>query len=819
MKTIGRLLIFFIILIMGVAGLAFYWTFYKPLPDYEITLSLDGLQEPVTIQWDDFGIPHIYAANEPDVYYALGYVHAQDRLWQMTVSQILAEGRFAEFFGNEEELIQLDKYQRTLGFWRTAKQLEKEVLNEQERTLLTAYSNGINTYIDENRNKLPVEFALTGIEPIRWEPTRTLAIARMVGWDMNTSWWTEVTYSYLKSILPPEQFEELRLRFPEDAPTTLNDDESGRLTTATMPMLRQEMDRRKLLNQQGSQVGSNAWVVDGSKTETGYPMLAGDPHMGLFMPGIWYEVHLNVQGKNVSGATTPGVPFVVVGQNDHSAWSITSIMADDTDFFLEQVDPADRGQYVADSLNDTTAVFEPFLKTREIIKVKNGDEIVHEVRYTRHGPIISDIYPSPELTNDQVISMRWTGYENTNEMRALYGINWSKNFQQFKEALPHFGVPGMNFVYGDVSGNIAMYSRALIPIRSGDPLTLRNGWDPSQDWTGFIPFEEMPSLINPEKGWIANANNKITTDVYPYYIATFWEPPSRIRRIETLLTSDSVFTSDDFQRFQTDSYSSFAASVTPVVLDILNSQAVYDFSQAASYLENWNYEYTPTETAATIFDAFFLKFTENTLKDEFGEEAYAHFLQHEIVPVRTLSQLLNTESPLFDDVTTDAVESRSDIVVQSMRDALLFLSDSLGNEPFEWRWENVHTVTLSPPIFKEAARAPDAGAGLKMMVNNVLSKGPYPAVAHGMSINNGQYNWKEPFEMVLGASIRRIADLSDMSKTYSILPTGQSGNPFSVHFGDQTEDWVNGSYKWLVQDSSLFSRNTRLMRLEPPKNQ
>jgi|AntRauTorckE6833_2_1112554.scaffolds.fasta_scaffold04861_4 penicillin amidase len=815
MNTFVKLLLFFLILILGFSGLAFYWTFYKPLPDYEANITLNGLSSPVDIHWDEHGVPHIYATDEQDLYYALGYVHAQDRLWQMTLSQIAAEGRFAEFFGDDEELINLDKYQRTLGIWKTAEQLV-DTLGQDERRVLASYSYGVNAFINANSNRLPVEFSLADIDPIEWNSARSLAVSRLMAWELNMSWWSELTYQYLKENLPDSQFAQLQLRFPDDAPTSMDESQTTGLEASLMPMLQQEIKKRELMEVEGTHVGSNAWVVDGSKTESGFPMLAGDPHLGLDMPGKWYEVHLNLNGKNVSGATIAGIPAVIIGQNDNMAWSFTSMMSDETDFFLEQADPQDRGRYVVDSLDSGEAEFEQFSRIREIIKVKDGDDRSFEIRYTKNGPIISDIYPEEELTKDKMISLKWAGYELTNEMRTLYNINWAENFQDFKDALPTFGVPGLNFIYGDVEGNIAMYSVGKIPIISGDPVTLRAGWDPAQDWQGYIPHEEMPRVINPEDGWIANANNKITTDSYPYYLATFWEPPSRIERIEEFLTDSTAFNYARFEELQNDSYSSFAAELTPQILDIIKNQDAYNFDLPISYLENWNYSYELSSTAASIFDVFFLNFTENTLKDNFGDIAYSNFIHHENIPVRTMTSLIETESALFDDIQTDSVETKEDMVIRSMQDAILFLSDSLGSEPYEWRWEQLHTITFEPPLFARAAKDPKASSALRMVVNNVLSKGPYEVKSHGMSVNNGQYSWNDPFEMVLGPSIRRISDLSDISRSKSVLSTGQSGNPLSEYYGDQTELWLTGEYRWLHQDSTLFDEaEIRTMRLVP----
>lgn len=284
-----------------------------------------------------------------------------------------------------------------------------------------------------------------------------------------------------------------------------------------------------------------------------------------------------------------------------------------------------------------------------------------------------------------------------------------------------------------------------------------------------------------------------------------------------MLTAKDTLSSTDFESLQNDTYSMFTSKITPQIVEIIENQEAYDFDLALSYLKNWNYEYDLKSTAAAIFDVFFVNFTENTLEDDFGDEAYSNFIHHENIPVRTMTALMETESSLFDDIETEGIEAKQDIVVQSMQDALLFLSDSLGNEPFEWRWEQLHTITFEPPLFSQAAQDPDAPGALKLIVNNVLSQGPYKAPGHGMSVNNGQYRWENGFEMVLGASIRKISDLSDMSKSKSILPTGQSGNPLSDYYGDQTNLWLDGQYRWLHQDSTAFSGEIRVrtMRLTP----
>jgi len=807
MNTITKFALFLVFLLLGVAITAFYWTFWKPLPNYEQTSEHTHLIDAVDIYWDNFGVPHIYAVNESDMYYAMGYVHAQDRLWQMTLSQLAMEGRFAEFFG--EDLVPLDQYQRTLGFWHTAKKIEKQLSNE-EKAILKAYSRGVNSFVQTHSDRLPVEFALTKIIPIQWTITHSIGLTRLMAWDLNLSWWSELMYQDLMQKLSIEDLKAIMVGWSEDLPTTLNNQESQSL----LGLLDLEWQRRDLLEVGGSAVGSNALAIDGSKTNTGYPILAGDPHLGLDMPGKWYEVHAHVDGRNISGVTLAGLPGIVLGQNDALAWSFTNIMADDTDFYLEIIDPQDRGKYRRDTSEGLA--YQPFDIRREIIKIKDSHDQFFDIRSTIHGPVISDIYPTKGIVKNQVISMRWTGHEISHEIKSIYEINWSKDIKGFQNALKNYGVPGQNIMYADNSGNIAMFSTAKLPIRKYDPLLLRLGWDQDYDWKSWIPFDELPSIINPNKGWIANANNKITTDAYSHYIASFWESPSRIQRIEELINTDSVFTANKVGLLQNDVFSHFASSITPIIVNFIESQQEYDFSIALSYLKNWDYNYTKNSTAASIFDVFFLQFTRNTLLDEFGEDSYRHFVRHELIPVRVMPHLIETKSKLFDNILTTEVETIEDIIVKSMQETIYYLSDLYGPEPFEWRWEQLHTILFSPPLFKEATQDSSVPKALKLIVDNILSHGPFEVPGQGMTINNGQYNWDSPFEMVLGASVRRIVDLANLRFSQSVLPTGQSGNPFSSHFGDQTPLWLEGRYKELIQDSSYVKLSSwRHMQLIP----
>jgi penicillin G amidase len=790
MKSFFRFLILLIILGTGFSALAIYWTFVKPLPSYQSEIQVSELRQPVHVYWDEFGVPSIFASSEHDLYTTLGYLHAQDRLWQMTVVQLFVEGRFSEFFG--KDLLDFDRFSRTTGFWRTAAMIEKE-LDPQEIQLLSWYSNGINRFVAENRNRLPVEFALTGVQPIEWTPQHSIALSRLLGWELNVSWWSKIMLGYLEPFFQEPVLRELFPVWPTDSPRNLDLTQTRQLLSSLLPVMDADRASRTLYGNLGTHIGSNGWVSDGSRTESGYPLLAGDPHLGLDMPGKWYEVHMNLNGRNLAGATIPGAPFIIMGQNDYLAWTFTSLMADDTDFFIEHVNPENRGKYLADSVNGS-ALYRDFSILREIIKTKDGDEVIHEIRTTQNGPVISDIYPNQPLMDGLKLSMKWVGHDFSNEIKSLHTMAWSSDIDEFRQALQGFGVPALNIIYGDIQGNIAMFTAGKLPLRTNPSLLFRNGWSSSHRWSGYIPQQHMPRVINPDKGYIANANNPVVSENYPYYLTAFWEPDSRIRRIEDVLSTTKSHDSDLFKNLQNDLFSYHAKDLIELILPILERSDDPRIRTALPYLRNWDYVYDVNATAASLTDAFFLKLIENAFKPFLGEAAYDNFLKLENFPVRVTQRLLRTPSIWFQ---TDGGSQvyRDSLITLSMKQSVEFLGSSFGEDPSQWRWGNLHTITLAPPLFREAAADPDASRPLRLIVENILSKGPYEIGGHSMSVNNTQYDLQKPFAQVLGASIRRIVDLSNMARSESVLPTGQSGNPLSPHFGDQTELWLTGKYR------------------------
>ncbi|MGK7369477.1 MAG: penicillin acylase family protein, partial [Candidatus Halalkalibacterium sp. M3_1C_030] len=414
--------------------------------------------------------------------------------------------------------------------------------------------------------------------------------------------------------------------------------------------------------------------------------------------------------------------------------------------------------------------------------------------------------------------MRWTGLDVSNEMAALEKMGWSENLAEFQNAIKDFKVPGQNIIYADKAGNIAQFAAAKIPIRNPNPLLIRQGWNPDQDWQGYIPFDDLPKIVNPDQGWVANANNAIVGPEYPNYVTAYWQGDYRYQRIRQYLNRNEPINKQVFQLMQNDTYSALAEEVTGYILPILESHQTESehFETAVSYLRNWDFTYSPSETAASIMDVFILEFTRNVLEDEIGADVYDAFINYSDQPVRIITRLMREGSTFFDNVNTEQNENMRMQVISSMEETLQYLEETQGDEPIEWRWELLHTLTLKAPLFGEAAEDESAPAALKLIVDNILNKGPYPVGGHSHSINNGEYRWTNPYNMVLGPSIRRIVDFSDLSSTLSILPTGQSGNPLSHYYGDQTESWLNGEYKFFYQDSSFFNESQyRTMKLVP----
>lgn len=789
-----------------------YHTIYKQLPNRTATLKLEGLQSPVDVHWDPYGVPYIYAESEDDLYYTIGYLHAQDRLWQLTLSQITAEGRFSEFLG--EAFIDIDKHQRTLGIWRTSKLIindtAPDILSKLER-----YSDGINAYTELNSGRLPIEMTLLGIDPIEWTPTHSVAVSRLMAWDQNIQWKSELALALIELEIGSTR---LRQILPNKYSQSLAQADINKETVASIEeqFSKPETALAQSLQKKGFAVGSNAWAINGSRTVSNEPLLAGDPHMGLSIPGFWYELHASTPEITITGATIPGAPFAILGQNEHLAWSITNMMADDTDFYLIQNDPENENQYVADSSNGQ-AVYEQYTWQQEIIKVHDSDDVLHRIPHTIHGPIINSIHPDGDKLGVQPVAMRWIGHEVSHELESLYDLNRSETIDEFTAGLQKFGAPVMNFIYADHENNIARFGAGRLPVRFNEAVTFKRGWSAEEEWNEWIPFEQLPRSVNPESGYVAHANNSVVTESYPYYIGRFWAPESRISRIRYLIDQNERLDMNSMQRMQADIYSEHAVDLFEIIIPLLrNAQQNEEFETVLTYLQNWDFRYSINSTAATLFDLFFLNLSDQILSRDIPEHLLEGLYRLEYLPVRMVTNILTDGSSYFNIADSEGEQLRQRLVRSAMNETIDQLTEQLGPEPFAWRWESLHTLTLRPPLLAEISESPESPKTLGLVVRNLLSEGPHPVPGHGMTINKGEYNWNDPFEVTLGPSIRRIIDFNEPYRSLSVLPTGQSGNPLSANYGDQTDLWLENRYRYIYTDSTFFREtNIRTMKLEP----
>ncbi len=786
--SIGICLTLLITLLGG--ALALRHLVVKSFPVTNGTLRIAALQFPVDVYRDDYGVPHIRAQNEHDLMIAVGYVHAQDRLWQMDLARRAGQGRLSELLG--KKTLDYDVLFRTLNFKGLAESLKVHLHADSER-ILEEYCDGINAFIDDHRGKYPVEFDMLNYEPEQWKVEHCLIAERLIAWELNMAWWTDLTYGEIATRVNPGKMHELIPEYPDSVPSAVPAPSAGEHLAMIHDILSIGSSYRDFFGLGPLGVGSNAWAVDSSKSLSGRPLLANDPHLAMPAPSRWYEVHLTAPGWDVSGVSLPGMPLVVIGHNDHLAWGLTNAMLDDADFFVEQIDSKDSSRY---SFRNSLL---PLGVHEEKLLIRPSDSLTIRVRTTHNGPIISDVHPfhlhrHPDSLwhAKSAISMRWTGLDVSDEIFGFYQMNRATSYHEFARGLKEISVPAQSVVYADVDGNIAYWLAGKVPIRvKGTPMLPQPGWSGEGEWGGFVPFEQLPHLLNPKEGFIAAANQKIAGRNFPFYLSTLWEPASRILRIRQLLQSSEKFSATDFQRFQQDVVSLYARDIVSNLLRTVDTADTSgeDIPQALNYLRNWDYRFSQSDIATTIFNAFFLKLLYNTFEDEMGEEVFHDFIFFAAIPYRVTGQLLAADSSSwFDDVRTPEIETKDFVVRKSFREALSELRSTLGSEMKLWRWGNVHTVT-----FKHLF-------GSTPPLDRVFNIGPYPVAGGGTTVSKTDYRLASPYATSVGPSMRQVVDLATPITSSIVITSGESGQAFHRHYSDQASLWLNGGYLEMTMD-------------------
>jgi len=796
-----------LITVLVVALFFFRHLLVQSFPATSGTVTVAGTGAPVEVYRDGYGIPHISAGNTRDLMFAAGYVHAQDRLWQMDLMRRAGEGRLSELFG--KRTLPLDMMFRMLNLPAVAGSIE-ENLHRESREALQSYADGVNAFIESHHGAYPAEFDMLDYSPRRWEVRHSLLATRLIAWELALAWWTDITYGAISGRVSIAKLNELFPDWPDSVRVTVPtgrkaQPDSYRRTFSTL--LDAAGDYRGEFGFGAPGGGSNAWAVNATRSESGYPVLANDPHLAMPQPSRWYLMHLSAPGLNVSGVTVPGLPVVVIGHNDAVAWGFTNAMLDDLDFYVE----------MPDSANPNNVMFRgtpvPMDVRTEVIYFGADDSIEVSFRSTIHGPVVNDVHPV--LRRDTAgmsppVSMRWTGFDVSDEVYGFLRINAAADPSAFAEGLSYLTVPGQAVVYGDTSGNIAYWTTGKVPLRGKQhPMLPLPGWTGDAEWKGYLDFQSLPRLLNPPDGVIACANQKLSDDGYRWYLSTLWGPPSRILRIRELLQGAAQFTADDFKRMQQDVTSPYARETTRLLLSVFAAMPGTDSTRAVAldYLRNWDFRFAAGDITTTIFNEFYVKLLENIYCDEMGDSLFNSFTQFGAIPNRVTSALLASDSSLwFDDVRTPGRETRADILVKSLDDALDALTRKMGTVMKEWRWGNLHTVTFRHPF------------GSRSPLERIFNVGPFPVAGGLTTINKTEYADSDPYAVRVGASMRQVVDLARPSEGYFVITGGQSGQPLHEHYDDQTPLWLNGGYIRVSADwDEIRSAPWDRLTLEPAR--
>lgn len=772
------------------------------LPEYSGEQIVENIKNETAIYRDEYGVAYIISENEMDAYYALGYAHAQERLFQMDLSRRAGQGKLSEIFGTKT--IFFDKMFRTIGLSELAKQNYSKY-DSLSKQILISYADGVNEFITNSPDKFTIEFDLLGYKPSLWKPEHSLIIAKLMAWELNISWWSDIALSHLIQKLGEDHVKDILPTFDENSPPIIPENYK-RYSNISLDFLNIDKKFRNFIGMNGTHIGSNNWVVNGEKSESGKPIIANDPHLSFSTPGKWYVVSLQSENLNADGFTLPGVPGVVIGRNKNISWVVTNVMADDADFYIEKLDSLKEHYYFNDE-------WLPLTVKKDTISVKDSSAVIFSIRKNHRGPIISDIHTYNKLFQNEEqkrnhVSMKWSALDFSNELLSIYKINHAQNWKEFNDALELFHSPGQNFVYADKKGNIGYVAGVKLPKRkSNSPTFISDGLRGDDDWVGYVNYSENPRLYNPAENFIASANNK-TIDDYPYHISNLWEPRSRITRITELLKKNEKHSSEDFKKYQNDFFSHYAKDLVPYILSAFENYKINDknLSTSLQILDKWDYMMNAESQVPSIYAVFFQHLMKNIFEDEMGEQLFNEYIFLANIPYRVVTELLNeNSSDWFDDIHTEVIENRDEIIRKSLIQTVEYLEDKYGDRPEYWQWGEIHNIT-----FKHFFN------GTSSLIDKLVNIGPFKIGGDGTTVFNTEYSFTDPFECKLGPSMRFIYDFSKPNEFEFILPTGQSGHFFNKHYNDMTELWLKGEYiRVNTNIDTIKSKYKHLLKLIP----
>jgi penicillin amidase len=772
MRWLRWILLVVIVLPVTLGASAYLWL-RTSLPQTAGTITLAGPSAEIRITRDADGVPHIAAANDRDAAFALGFLHAGDRLFQMDMMRRLGAGRLSEMLG--EATFGTDRTMRTLGLYRAAERQFSE-LSAPLQDALQAYAAGVNAYL-ARRSALPPEYAILRAVPEEWRPADSLVWGKYMALLLSGNYRRELVHARIATHVTAEQLAQLYPDYPAEAPVTL----------ATLAALYRNLPLDRLLAALPDAVGptfaSNNWVVDGKHSVSGKPLLANDPHLPFATPDIWYLARIDTPELHLAGATSPGAPFVVIGHNQRIGWGFTTTESDVEDLFIERPDPADPNRYLAPGGSL------PFETRQEMVDVRGTGPVPITIRTTHHGPVISDLgNQAGAAPMGDILALQATflaGEDRTPE--GLWAVNRAKNWQEFNAALENVVAPQQNVVYADTDGNIGFTAPARVPIRGkGDGWMPAPGWSGEYDWTGFIPFAELPRALNPASGRFVSANNKIVPDDYRYFLGRDWDLPNRAARINALLDATPRQSPDSSAAIQADTLSLGAQELLPLMTGIAPENE--RDAAALATLKDWDGRMDADQVAPLIFTAW-LRDLNRTL---FAERLGNAFADYWDLHPNVIALILTQHQEWCSDPARPGIANCPARLAEALRDALDELTAAYGSDMARWRWGRPHMAAFPHPFF---ARIP---------VLNGLFLVAVPADGGTDTVNRGGVtvqNPDRPYRDRHGAGLRMILDFADLDGARFIVVPGQSGNPMSHHYADLLEPWRKFSWLRLGPDT------------------
>ena len=850
-------------LVLVTAGLG-VWTVTRSFPTLAGSVDITGLSSAVTVTRDDAGIPQITAQTAADLFLAEGYVHAQDRFWEMDFRRHVTSGRLSELFG--ESQVGTDTFVRTLG-WRAVAEQEVALLDPVILSYYQSYADGVNAYLDTHQGAdLSFEYAILGlqnpgyeVEP--WTPTDSVAWLKAMAWDLRSNLDDEIDRALLSTTLTPAEVSELHPDYPAgqhptitssqpvtvpsagaseavdpsaestDVPAALSPASVGSYARALTELRAHLGSVPELLGPAGGEIGSNSWVVSGRLTDTGMPLLANDPHLGPALPSVWYQVGLRCQSItadcpfDVSGYSFSGMPGIIIGHNERIAWGFTNLGPDVADLYIEKITGA---SYEFDG------VAKPLLLRDEKISVAGGDDVKIEIRSTDHGPLLSGFEGTPyrqiatdfpeaaglppapaaeagaEPTGVDVttyeLSLQWTALTPGRTASAIFALNQATDWASFRAAAALFEVPAQNLTYADVDGNIGYQAPGLIPVRaSGNGTVPVPGWTSQYGWTGAIPFDALPSTFNPPSGYIVTANNAATDPSYPYLLTADWDLGYRANqitaRLQELIAAKTPLTARLMSGIQADNYSALAAALVPALQQV---RLTGDAAEAQKLLDGWDYQVDADSAAAAYFNVIWRTLLHDMFSGKIDEGAALTGGDRAFAVVTSLID--QPASPWWSNPANGTVGQES-MLRRVMTDAAAESADLMGSNPADWQWGSIHTLELRNASFGESGIAP-----LEWLFN----RGPYELAGGSGVVNAVGWDATQGYQVDWVPSMRQVISLENFDDSTWINLTGASGHAFHTNYTDQAPLWRDHETRpWLFTPAAINNDASNTLTLQP----